>query len=106
VRPGLLAADLDQTSRTKPDGAGFSPGHWGSARGGALQDSTSSREDGTVTFDEFIKQVQERGGFDTRQHAEQATRPTLGVLGQRLAGGEPSDLAAQLPADYGEPVRR
>jgi uncharacterized protein (DUF2267 family) len=23
-----------------------------------------------MTFDEFIKQVQERGGFETREHAE------------------------------------
>jgi uncharacterized protein (DUF2267 family) len=49
-----------------------------------------------VTFDEFIKEVQQRGGFDTREHAERATRATLAVLGERLAGGEPSDLAAQL----------
>ena len=40
-----------------------------------------------MTFDEFIKQVQERGGFETREHAEQATRATLAVLGERLAGG-------------------
>jgi uncharacterized protein (DUF2267 family) len=58
-----------------------------------------------VTFDEFIKQVQERGGFDTRDHAEGATRATLAVLGQRLAGGEPSDLAAQLPDGLAELAR-
>jgi uncharacterized protein (DUF2267 family) len=55
-----------------------------------------------VTFDEFIKRVQERGGFDTREHAERAT---LAVLGQRLAGGEPSDLAAQLPGGLAELAR-
>jgi uncharacterized protein (DUF2267 family) len=49
-----------------------------------------------MTFDEFIKRVQERGGFETREHA---TRATLAVLGERLGGGEPSDLVAQLPAD-------
>jgi uncharacterized protein (DUF2267 family) len=58
-----------------------------------------------VTFDEFIKRVQERGGFDTRDHAERATRATLAVLGQRLAGGEPSDLAAQLPQELAELAR-
>jgi len=58
-----------------------------------------------VTFDEFIKQVQERGRVDTREHAERATRATLAVLGQRLAGGEPSDLAAQLPGDLAELAR-
>jgi uncharacterized protein (DUF2267 family) len=58
-----------------------------------------------MTFDEFIKQVQERGGFETREHAEQATRATLAVLGERLAGGEPSDLAAQLPGELAELAR-
>jgi uncharacterized protein (DUF2267 family) len=58
-----------------------------------------------VTFDEFIKQVQERGEFDTREHAERATRATLAVLGERLAGGEPSDLAAQLPDGLAELAR-
>jgi len=62
-------------------------------------------EGGSVTFDEFIKQVQERGRVDTREHAERATRATLAVLGQRLAGGEPSDLAAQLPGDLAELAR-
>jgi uncharacterized protein (DUF2267 family) len=58
-----------------------------------------------MTFDEFIKRVQERGGFDTREHAERATRATLAVLGQRLAGGEPSALAAQLPDGLAELAR-
>jgi uncharacterized protein (DUF2267 family) len=58
-----------------------------------------------VTFDESIKRVRERGGFDTRDHALQATRTTLAVLGQRLAGGEPSDLAAQLPGELAELAR-
>jgi uncharacterized protein (DUF2267 family) len=49
-----------------------------------------------MTFDEFIRRVQERGGFETREHAERATRATLAVLGEPLAGG----LAAQLPADH------
>jgi hypothetical protein len=30
-------------------------------------------EGSAVTFDEFIKRVQERDGFDTREHAERAT---------------------------------
>ena len=62
-------------------------------------------EGSAVTFDEFIKRVQERGGFDAREHAERATRATLAVLGQRLAGGEPSDLAAQLPGGLVELAR-
>jgi uncharacterized protein (DUF2267 family) len=39
-----------------------------------------------VTFDEFIKQVQERGAFDTREHAERAARATLAVLDASRAG--------------------
>jgi uncharacterized protein (DUF2267 family) len=55
-----------------------------------------------VTFDESIKGVRRHGGFDTRQQAGQATRATLAVLGQRLAGGEPSDLTSRLTADHDE----
>jgi uncharacterized protein (DUF2267 family) len=58
-----------------------------------------------MTFDEFTTRVQERGGFDTRDHAERATRAVLAVLGQWLAGGEPSDLAAQLPRELAELAR-
>jgi hypothetical protein len=46
-------------------------------------------EGSAVTLDEFIEQVQERGGFHTREHAEQASLATLAVLGE-------------LPADDGE----
>ncbi|HHX45155.1 MAG TPA: DUF2267 domain-containing protein [Chloroflexi bacterium] len=52
-----------------------------------------------MNFDEFIGQVQSRGRMASQDEALKATRATLGVLGQRLAGGEASDLAAQLPEE-------
>lgn len=52
-----------------------------------------------MRYDEFIGHVREYGEIADRQHAEQATTATLEVLAHRLAGGEPSDLAAQLPTE-------
>lgn len=52
-----------------------------------------------MQYDEFISRVRDDGAIDDREHAEQATSVTLEVLGERLAGGEPSDLAAQLPSE-------
>ena len=42
--------------------------------------------------------IRETGKIDSAEHARDAARATLRVLGQRLAGGETKDLAAQLPA--------
>lgn len=52
-----------------------------------------------MKYDEFIAHVRDDGAITDREHAERATAVTLEVLGQRLAGGEPADLAAQLPAE-------
>lgn len=54
-----------------------------------------------MNFDEFIGRVQSRGRMASEGEALKATRATLEVLGQRLAGGEPSNLAAQLPEEIG-----
>jgi uncharacterized protein (DUF2267 family) len=54
-----------------------------------------------VKHDEFIGHVQQRARLDSRGAAEQATRAVLETLGERLGGGEPSDLAAQLPPEIG-----
>ena len=51
---------------------------------------------------EIISAVRQSAGFDTPEHAEQAVQATLRVLGSRLAGGETSDLAAQLPPGIAE----
>ncbi len=54
-----------------------------------------------MKYDEFIGQVQGRARLGTTQDAVKATRATLEVLSQRLAGGEADDLAAQLPEEIG-----
>ncbi|MEJ2870966.1 DUF2267 domain-containing protein [Actinomycetospora sp. OC33-EN08] len=50
---------------------------------------------------EFVSAVRESTGLDN-EAAERALQATLTVLGQRLAGGEAKDLAAQLPAGLKE----
>jgi uncharacterized protein (DUF2267 family) len=54
-----------------------------------------------VTHDEFIGQVQQRARLSSRGDAERATRVVLETLAKRLAGGEPKDLASQLPPELG-----
>ncbi len=51
---------------------------------------------------EIISAVEQSAELDTPEHAERAVLATLGVLGSRLAGGETSDLAAQLPPGLAE----
>jgi uncharacterized protein (DUF2267 family) len=58
-----------------------------------------------MNYQEFVKGVQERADMSSREEAEQATRATLETLGERLAGGEPKDLASQLPPELGECLR-
>ena len=55
-----------------------------------------------MKYDEFIKEVQTRGHIESREEAERATRATLETLAERLAGGEPHDLASQLPPELAE----
>ena len=55
-----------------------------------------------MKYDEFIKQVQERGHMDSREEAEKAVRATLETLAERLRGGEAHDLASQLPPELAE----
>lgn len=52
-----------------------------------------------MQFSQFLGQVQHRAQLPTLGHALSATRATLVTLGERLAGGEPADLAAQLPRE-------
>lgn len=46
---------------------------------------------------EIVSAVEKSAGIEGHLQAEGAVRATLHVLGQRLAGGETADLAAQLP---------
>jgi uncharacterized protein (DUF2267 family) len=49
-----------------------------------------------MQFHEFLGQVQDRARLSSLGDAETATRATLTTLRERLAGGEPKDVAAQL----------
>jgi uncharacterized protein (DUF2267 family) len=51
---------------------------------------------------EIVTAVERTSGLDDADHAASATRATLAVLGERLAGHEPRDLAAQLPPGIAE----
>lgn len=51
---------------------------------------------------EFVAAVKESLDLPDNRSAERAVRATLGVLGQRLEGGEAKDLAAQLPGSLKE----
>jgi uncharacterized protein (DUF2267 family) len=59
-----------------------------------------------VEHDEFIGQVQQRARLGSRGDAERATRATLETLGERIADGAAKNLAAQLPHEIGEHLRR
>jgi uncharacterized protein (DUF2267 family) len=54
-----------------------------------------------MQYSEFMGQVHHRARVDSMDKAVAAVRATLTVLGQRLAGGEPDDLAAELPNEIG-----
>ncbi|NUS73781.1 MAG: DUF2267 domain-containing protein [Corynebacteriales bacterium] len=56
--------------------------------------------------EEFIHQVQARGALPDTGHAERAVRATLETLGERIDGGLAVKLAAQLPHEIGENLRR
>lgn len=52
-----------------------------------------------MQYDALVNEVRARAELEDRTGAERAITTTLDVLGERLAGGEPSDLAAQLPPE-------
>jgi uncharacterized protein (DUF2267 family) len=54
-----------------------------------------------MRYDEFIGQVQNRARLSSTEEAVKAIRATLETLAERLAGGEPKDLASQLPEEIG-----
>lgn len=55
-----------------------------------------------MQYHDFLGQVQNRAQLSSTAAAEMATKATLETLAERLAGGEPKDLAAQLP----EPLKQ
>jgi uncharacterized protein (DUF2267 family) len=60
----------------------------------------AKREKGALMkSDQFLAEVRNLAELDTNEEAEKATRATLESLKERLAGNEPSNLAAQLPPE-------
>jgi uncharacterized protein (DUF2267 family) len=55
--------------------------------------------------DEFLAEVQARGGFGSLEEAERAVRATLGVLGSRLPSALLRPLAQLLPGRLGDALR-
>lgn len=49
--------------------------------------------------EQFIAEARNLAELDTNEDAEKAIRATLETLRERLAGNEPSNLAAQLPPE-------
>ena len=59
-----------------------------------------------MRHDEFLAAVRERGEYADNDEAQRVTETVLGLLGERLAGGEAKDLAAQLPGELQETLLR
>ncbi|MDA0566323.1 DUF2267 domain-containing protein [Streptomonospora sp. S1-112] len=59
-----------------------------------------------MQHDAFIGQVQARARLDSRGSAEAFTRATLETVAERINPDLADDLAAQLPQEIGENVRR
>ncbi|HEX8008398.1 MAG TPA: DUF2267 domain-containing protein [Trebonia sp.] len=59
-----------------------------------------------MQHDEFIGQVQSRARLPSRGDAERASRATLETLAERVPEGLADNLAAQLPHEIGEHLRR
>ena len=59
-----------------------------------------------MQHDEFIGHVQNRARLSSRGDAERACRATLETLAERVPEGLADNLAAQLPHEIGEHLRR
>jgi uncharacterized protein (DUF2267 family) len=53
--------------------------------------------EGGMKADEFIKAIMHVSGLPSRVDADNAVRSTLETISEHLAGGEPENLASQLP---------
>jgi uncharacterized protein (DUF2267 family) len=61
--------------------------------------------DEVVPAEEFVSRVADRSALDP-ERARRAAEAVLEALGERIAGGEVEDLAAQLPADLRPALER
>lgn len=61
---------------------------------------------GAMRYEEFTGKVQARAELESRQAAEQAVRATLETIAERVPDGVADHLAAQLPHEAAESLRR
>ena len=59
-----------------------------------------------MRYDEFLAKVRERGEYTDNDEAARVTETVLALLAERLSGGEPKDLASQLPGELQEVLLR
>jgi uncharacterized protein (DUF2267 family) len=59
-----------------------------------------------MQYGEIIDKVNDDLGLDDRDRASSIVVNTLELIGQRVAGNEPANLAAQLPWELQEPLTR
>ncbi|MGW0891575.1 DUF2267 domain-containing protein [Saccharopolyspora sp. NPDC002578] len=57
-----------------------------------------------MQYQEFLAQLRRHGGPQDEDQADATIKIVLATLGQRLAGNEPHDLAAQLPTELKQPL--
>ncbi|GAB2649543.1 hypothetical protein GCM10027271_04010 [Saccharopolyspora gloriosae] len=57
-----------------------------------------------MQYKEFLAHLRQHGGPQDDDQADAAVKVVLATLGQRLAGNEPHDLAAQLPTELKQPL--
>jgi uncharacterized protein (DUF2267 family) len=54
-----------------------------------------------MKYNQFMGLVQSKAKLASTEEAIKITKATLQTLGERLSGGEPKDLASQLPKEIG-----
>ena len=59
-----------------------------------------------MRYEEFMGRVEDRLQSPRPGEAEQAIVATFDTLGERISGGEASDIAELLPEELAEPLRR
>lgn len=59
-----------------------------------------------MKYSEILNKVDSELGLNDKQQAEVIVTGTLELIGQRIAGQEPSNLASQLPKELQEPLTR
>ncbi|MET8622585.1 DUF2267 domain-containing protein [Kitasatospora sp. NPDC004669] len=59
----------------------------------------------TISWEDFLARVVERGEYRGQAEADHAARVVLGLLGEHLVGSERTDLADALPTTYAPLLR-